>query len=90
LFVLNLVGYVALVLIFWFLAPRLGARRWLVDTLLIAYVVVIFAGWMRIGGPNPRGLGYLSKSIEIVLVIALLVHVWILVRRPRNVSAVSA
>jgi hypothetical protein len=90
LFVLNLVGYVALVLIFWFVAPRLGNRRWLADALLIVYVAVVFVGWLRIGGPNPRGLGYLSKGIEIVLVIALLVHLWTLVRRPRSVSTASA
>jgi len=87
LFVLNLVGYVLLVLVFWFVAPRLGTRRWLVDALLIGYVAVVFAGWLRVGGPNPRGLGYLSKSIEIVLVIALLVHMWTLLRRPRSIPA---
>ncbi len=81
LFTLNLIGYVVLVLIFWFVGPRLGARRWLVDALLIAYVAVIFIAWLSIGGPNPRGLGYLSKSIEVVLVIALLVDVWVRVTR---------
>jgi hypothetical protein len=50
---------------------------------------IVFAGWLRIGGPNPRGLGYLSKSIEIVLVLALLVHIWTLVRRPRSLTTAS-
>jgi hypothetical protein len=84
LFALNLVGYVALILIFWFVAPRLSARRWLMDVLLILYVGLIFAGWLRIGGPNPRGLGYLSKSIEILLVVALLAHAWTLLGRARS------
>jgi hypothetical protein len=86
LFALNVIGYVVLVLIFWFGAPRLGRRRWVVDVLLILYVVVIFLGWLRVGGPNPMGLGYLSKAMELVLVIALLAHIWTLTRSSAKVS----
>jgi hypothetical protein len=52
------------------------------------YVAVIFAGWLSVGGPNPRGLGYLSKTIEILLVIALLAHMWTLVARTKTRSVV--
>jgi hypothetical protein len=90
LFALNLIGYVVLVLIFWFGAPRLGRRRWIVDVLFILYVAVIFIGWLRIGGPNPMGLGYLSKAMEIVLVVALLAHMWALAGRSQNVSTAQA
>jgi hypothetical protein len=89
LFVLNLLGYIALLLIFWFVAPRLGNWAWLVDVLFIIYVAVIFGGWLRVGGPNPRGLGYLSKTLEILLVIALLVHLWTLIGRTRTSSVAT-
>lgn len=76
LFVLNLVGYVILVALLW-LAPRwLGTWRWLVDVAMIVYVAVVFAAWLEIGRPNPMGLGYLSKAIEVLLVLALLAHLW--------------
>jgi hypothetical protein len=90
LFVLNLLGYVVLLLIFWFVAPRLGRWAWLVDVLFIIYVVVIFGGWLRLGGPNPRGLGYASKTLEILLVIALLAHIWTLVSKTRTSSVAAA
>ena len=86
LFALNLLGYIALLLIFWFVAPRLGVWAWLVDLIFILYVCMIFAGWLSIGGPNPRGLGYVSKTLEILLVIALLAHMWTLVSRTRTDS----
>lgn len=92
LFVLNFVGYVALVLFFWFVAPRLGSNRWLGDVLLIIWVVATFSGWVSYGAPNPRNLGYLSKGIEIVLVIVLLAHLFegqVLARR-RTSGVVSA
>jgi hypothetical protein len=86
LFVLNLVGYIVLLLIFWFVAPRLGTWAWLVDAVFILYVAIIFVGWLSFGGPNPRGLGYLSKTLEILLVIALFGHMWTLVARTRTRS----
>jgi hypothetical protein len=77
LFALNLLGYAVLVLLLWFVAPRLGARSWLIDVLFLVYIGLVFAGWLRMGAPNPRGyLGYLSKSIELVLVLALLTRLW--------------
>ncbi len=85
-FVLNLCGYIALLLIFWFVAPRLGSWAWLVDAVFILYVAIIFVGWLSIGGPNPRGLGYLSKALEILLILALLAHLWTLVARTRTGS----
>ena len=76
LFFLNFVGWIVLVVLFW-LAPRwLGAWSWLIDAAMIVYTVLIIVGWLYIGGPNPMGLGYLSKVIEVVLLIALLAHLW--------------
>ncbi len=74
LFTLNFVGYVVLALAFW-LAPRyLGNRTWLFDVVMIVYALLSIAGWIQIGMPNPQGLGYISKVLEIGLIIALVIH----------------
>ena len=73
LFFLNFVGWIVLILLFW-TVPRTWA--WLMDVAMILYTLAIFAGWMYIGAPNPENLGYLSKLIEVVLLIALLAHLW--------------
>jgi hypothetical protein len=82
LFVLNAIGYIVLVVAFW-LAPRLlGRWSWLVDVVLIVYTIASIIGWLDVGGPNPHGLGYLSKALEILLILALLAHVWLTNRPP--------
>jgi hypothetical protein len=83
LFFLNLIGFVVLAAAFWF-APRfLGPRRWLVDVVLIVYAMLSILGWVQIGKPNPQGLGYLSKALEVGLIVALAVHAWRILR-PRR------
>lgn len=83
LFFLNFVGYVVLAVLFW-LAPRwFGARRWWVDVVLILYTLASIVGWLDLGGPNPMGLGYLSKVIEVALIVALALHLRRTLR-PRN------
>ncbi|HEV7666433.1 MAG TPA: hypothetical protein VGQ62_23055 [Chloroflexota bacterium] len=73
-FVLNFVGYVVLAVLFWLALRRFRAwQRW-IDVAFIVYVVVALLAWVDLGMPNPMGLGYLSKAIEIPLVVALLVH----------------
>jgi hypothetical protein len=80
LFSLNFVGYVILAVAFWY-APRfLGRRRWLVDVVLLVYTALSIVGWLQIGLPNPRGLGYLSKALELTLIVALAVHTWRVMR----------
>jgi hypothetical protein len=82
LFLLNFIGEVVLVLLFWF-GPRLfGKRRWLIDVIMIIYAAVTFIAWVMFGAPNPMGLGYLSKGFEIALIIALLVDIWSTRRQP--------
>jgi hypothetical protein len=87
LFVLNLVGYVVLILAFWFGGRWLGRWRWLVDVAFILYVVVVFGAWLQFGRPNPMGLGLLSKAIEVVLVLALLAHLWASLARSHAAGA---
>ncbi len=90
LFLLNFIGAVILVLLFWFSRRLLGTRRWIIDLALIAYEAATFIGWWMFGRPNPMGLGYLSKGIEIVLVIALLVDLWSIFRPSRLANRVPA
>jgi hypothetical protein len=53
---------------------------------LIVYVAIVFAAWWSFGRPNPMGLGYLSKGIEIVLVLALVAHAWTRLAQPRPLA----
>jgi hypothetical protein len=74
LFLLNFLGYVVLVLVFW-LAPRwLGTWRWVVDVALMGYATLGIVAWLEMGRPNPLGLGYLSKGLEIGLILAVAAH----------------
>jgi hypothetical protein len=81
-FVANFVGYVVLVVLMWFAFRRLGQWRAWIDIPLLVYTAVVFLAWVEFGGPNPMGLGYLSKRIEVVIVLALLTHIWLLTRKP--------
>ena len=87
LFVLNLVGYVVLAAAFWF-GPRLfGERRWIIDVILIIYTAYSVFGWVQIGSPNPQGLGYIAKVLEVLLIIALAIHLKrVLSERSRDVA----
>lgn len=79
-FVLNFIGAAILAVLFVVGRRWPPARRALLDLVMIGYEVVTFVAWWMFGRPNPRGLGYLSKGIEIVVVIALIVHLWSLLR----------
>jgi hypothetical protein len=74
-FLLNFLGAVVLVGLFLFSRRWQAARRWWVDVLMMGYEAVTFVAWWLFGRPNPMGLGYLSKGIEIVLIIALIVDI---------------
>ena len=80
LFLLNFLGYVVLVLVFW-LAPRwLGTWRWVVDVALMGYAALGIVAWLEMGRPNPLGLGYLSKGLEIALILAVAAHARMVLR----------
>ncbi len=80
LFLLNFVGEVVLVLLFWVSRRWLGERRWFMNVAMIAYAAATLIAWWIFGRPNPMGLGYLSKGIEILLIIALIVDAWSVLR----------
>jgi hypothetical protein len=73
-FTLNFVGYVILAILFWNSGRLLDSRRWLINVVMIVYTSLSVIGWLQIGGPNPQGLGYISKALEVALIIALVVH----------------
>ena len=52
----------------------------------MVYVAAALLSWLDFGAPNPRGLGYLSKGVEVVLFVALLIHVWLLSRSDASTS----
>jgi hypothetical protein len=74
LFTLNFLGYVVLVAVFLFGSRWLGARRWMLDVALIVYTIAALVAWLTAGAPNPMGLGYLAKGIEVLLIAALVWH----------------
>lgn len=41
---------------------------------MIVYTAASIFAWVEFGKPNPNGLGYTSKGIEIVLIVVLVVH----------------
>src|ERR1700694_1997671 len=75
-FLLNCIGYLVLIALFWFALRRLPTWSRALDVVFIVYVVATVLGWLDYGAPNPRGLGYLAKGVEVVLVVCLLAHVW--------------
>ncbi len=89
LLLLNFIGAVILVLVFWFSRRWLAERRWIVDVVMIIYAATTFVAWVLFGRPNPMDLGYLSKGIELVLIVALCVDLWSIFR-PRTLVSATA
>ncbi len=86
LFLLNFIGEVVLVVLFLISRRWFGRRRWVVDVAMIAYAALTFVAWLAFGRPNPMGLGYLSKGIEIALIIALVADIWTMRRQPLSAN----
>jgi hypothetical protein len=87
LFTLNFVGYIVLALAFWF-APRfIGRAAWLLDIVIIVYAILAIVGWLQIGSPNPQGLGYISKVVEVALILTAAYHALKLLQPSRATSS---
>lgn len=89
LFLLNFIGAVVLVLLFVFSARLFGTRRWIMNVALMIYPAAAFVAWFIVGHPNPMGLGYLSKTIEVLVIVLSAVDLPALVR-PRAVASQAA
>lgn len=75
LFILNFVGYVASVSFFLWAHRRTDAMVRIADFLLLAMTVGTLVGWNIFRRPNPRGLGTIAVSIEVVLTLVLLARI---------------
>ena len=78
-FFLNFIGYVVLVCAFVSAGRWLGKQRALINAIMILYAGAAIFRWVQLQMPNPMGLGYLSKAIEVLLIVALLAH-WLKIR----------
>jgi hypothetical protein len=91
LFVLNFVAYIVLGGALLFGRRMLGSRLWLVNLALGLVAAVSIVMWLQRHGPNPLGLGYPSKAIEVLLVVAVAAHFWLTQRNqtgsPQRLSA---
>jgi hypothetical protein len=76
LFLLNFLAYVTLALIFWFARERLGSWSALFELALLVVAGLSIAGWLQLRRPNPMNLGYLAKSVEVVLIVLVVTHLW--------------
>lgn len=69
LFILNALGYVALLAALYLPIPQLGGYRPWVRWLLLGYTALTIVLWLAIGA---RGLyAYIDKAIEVVLIVLL-------------------
>jgi hypothetical protein len=76
LFILNVVGYVVLVLAFWQGEHATLALRRLVDGALVVYPLVTLVAWLYFtrGRANPMNLADISKPAEVLLAVTALLH----------------
>ncbi len=73
LFTLNGLGYLALlVAFFWEGVPFFSTRRRLLNYLYIAFAVVTVLAWVAVGARTP--LGFATKLDEILLIAALVMN----------------
>lgn len=80
-FFLNFLAAIGLVVALWIAWRWLPRAVWLVDAAVAAFSAFSIWGWWTVGKPNPQNLGHLSKGIEVVLIVLVLAHAWLLLRR---------
>ena len=90
LFLLNFVGYLVLAVAFMFRQRLLGRYAWLLNLALAAVAMVSIVLWLQRGGPNPMGLGYLSKVLEVWLLVAVVAEAWVAQRTRQRAIADAA
>jgi hypothetical protein len=74
LFTLNAIGYTALAIAM-ILPGVVGRIRWLVRLALLAFTIATIAAWVSFGARFP--LAYIDKGIEVALVLATGVELWL-------------
>ncbi len=76
-FILNGLGYLALLAALYLPVPRLARYRNIVRWVLIGFTALTILLWILLGARTP--IGYIDKAIEIALILLLLLDA----RRPR-------
>lgn len=71
-FVLNGLGYLALVAALYLPVPRLARYRSAVRWVLIGYTALTIVPWILVGARTP--IGYVDKVIEVALIALLLIE----------------
>jgi hypothetical protein len=84
LFTLNAIGYTTLAVAMLLPGP-VERIRWLVRLALIGFALATIGGWVMFGARFP--LAYLDKAIEVGLVLAVSLELW-LVRRRAQVATI--
>ncbi len=72
-FILNGLGYLGLLVLFWFNPSFLGGRRTLLHYAFMAYTALTILLWIFAGGTRDL-TGFLTKADEVVLFVALWAH----------------
>lgn len=72
LFILNGVGYLALLAAYLLPIPFFQDRHRLVRSVFVAYTIVTILAWIAIGANPPTTLGLVTKIIEILLIVCIL------------------
>ena len=72
LFTLNGLGYLGLLVALFAGIPFLAGQRTLVHLAFIAFTAITILGWVAVGARS--ALGYGDKLVEILLIIALWMH----------------
>jgi hypothetical protein len=70
-FVLNGLGYLALLAALYLPIPQLAPYRNAVRRLLIGFAALTIVLWLVITGGNSTAIGYIDKTIEVLLIILL-------------------
>ncbi len=71
-FILNGLGYLALLAALYLPVPRLARYRNIVRWVLIGFTALTILLWILLGARTP--IGYIDKAIEIVLILLLLLE----------------
>ena len=71
LFVLNGLGYLALLAALYLPIPRLAPNQNAVRWALVGYTALTIVLWLVITGGNSTAVGYMDKTVEVLLIVLL-------------------
>ena len=75
LFVLNGLGYLALLAALYGPIPQLAPYRNAVRWLLVGFAALTIVLWLAITGGNSTAIGYADKAVELLLIVLLIAEV---------------